>query len=229
MMPPKPQVADLKPVTDSVGRTIELTADDLDRIWSHIDVDGDGCWVWTGSRLPSGYGRTTIAGSRLYVHRIVYMILVGPIEAGLHTDHLCRNHPCCNPAHLEPVTCRENVLRSPVAIAAINASKTHCNRGHELSGKNLVLIDGGGRRCRTCAISSARERYAAATGSPVNSSPVDLDEPIAPRRQRGAEACIKGHVLDLFNTYVDPKGYKHCRACRAAAQNRYEARKKGNR
>ena len=30
-------------------------------------------------------------------------MLVGPIEDDLQIDHLCRNHACCNPDHLEPV------------------------------------------------------------------------------------------------------------------------------
>ncbi len=41
---------------------------------------------------------------------VSYLALVGPIhEATL--DHLCRVRPCVNPAHLEPVSQRENVLR----------------------------------------------------------------------------------------------------------------------
>lgn len=229
MNPAKPNPAELKPATTPDGCEVRLTQEDLDRIWPYIAVDSNGCWLWMGRRTPPGYGRVGLAGAEIYTHRLVYMILVGEIGKGLHTDHLCRNPPCCNPAHLEPVTCRENIMRSPIAVAAINASKTHCNRGHLLSGSNVAIGASGGRQCRTCAITTGRAKYAATTGAPLNESPIDLEAPVVPRRSADAKACAKGHVLDLINTYVDRKGYEHCRACRAAAQSRYENRKKAQR
>jgi hypothetical protein len=36
----------------------------------------------------------------------------GPVPEGLELDHLCRNPPCVNPAHLEPVTHQQNMQRS---------------------------------------------------------------------------------------------------------------------
>lgn len=59
-----------------------------------------------------------------------------------------------NPDHLAVVTHRENVLRSEVAVTAINARKTHCINGHELTSDNIVQQSekaGGGRGCRKCA------------------------------------------------------------------------------
>jgi hypothetical protein len=41
----------------------------------------------------------------------VYEALTGSIPADLQLDHLCRVRNCVNPAHLEPVTPRENVRR----------------------------------------------------------------------------------------------------------------------
>jgi hypothetical protein len=91
----------------------------------------------------------------VYVHRVVYEALVKPIPVGLVLDHLCRVRHCVNPAHLEPVTQRENVLRGETAPAA-NKAKTHCVRGHPFSGQNLILRKSGVRECRTCA--NARRR-----------------------------------------------------------------------
>jgi hypothetical protein len=55
-----------------------------------------------------------------------------------------------NPHHVEPVTNAENIRRGG------NAVKTHCKRGHPLSGNNLLIHTHGGRNCRTC-----KEQYAA--------------------------------------------------------------------
>jgi hypothetical protein len=60
---------------------------------------------------------------------------------------------CVNPEHLKAVSMREAVLggNNP---AANNARKTHCVRGHPLSGDNVHFFRGKGGRthryCRTC-------------------------------------------------------------------------------
>lgn len=75
----------------------------------------------------------------------------GPIPEGLVIDHLCRNRGCVNPDHLEAVTQRENILRGE-GLAAANARKTHCPKGHPYSGENLYVVPSSGRRqCRICA------------------------------------------------------------------------------
>ncbi len=33
----------------------------------------------------------------------------------------------------------------------VNARKTHCKRGHPLSGANLAIAANGSRQCRACA------------------------------------------------------------------------------
>lgn len=127
----------------------------------------DTCWNWMGARRPVGYG-TFMGPGRKHVaaHRFAYQLEVGAIPDGLFLDHLCRNPRCVNPDHLEPVTNAENILRGN-GMSARNARKTHCKRGHPLSGGNLVLT-GYGRQCRTCANARQaryyRERKAGATG-----------------------------------------------------------------
>lgn len=116
----------------------------------------DGCWVYEGTITKFGYGRMTYQGVLMHVHRWAYEQLVCPIPDGLVPDHTCENKACFNPRHLELVTVRENLLRSPNTKAAQNAAKTHCLRGHELAGWNLVerVQRGNGpqRVCRTCSI-----------------------------------------------------------------------------
>src|ERR1019366_6438326 len=85
----------------------------------------EACWEWTGGRSGRGYGQINIHGHTLGAHRYGYERFVGLIPKGKHIDHLCRNHGCVNPSHLEVVTCRENVLRG-VGLASHKAAKVDC-------------------------------------------------------------------------------------------------------
>lgn len=89
-----------------------LRVDPLDRFFPYIRFTPDGCWLWTGSTNGVGYGDFRARGkNHYYVHRWAYEEWAGPIPKGMDLDHLCRNRSCCNPAHLEPVTRRENLER----------------------------------------------------------------------------------------------------------------------
>jgi hypothetical protein len=119
-----------------------------------------GCWVWTGRPASNGYGKLGWGGRTLSAHRVSHELFVGPIPEGLTIDHLCRNKMCVKPKHLEAVTHRENVLRS-TGVAAVNAAKTHCNRGHEFTAENTGITPGGDRRCRACCRENTARRRAA--------------------------------------------------------------------
>lgn len=108
----------------------------------------EGCWLWTGARNGSGYGRIQVARRRHLAHRVMYELANGPIPSGLVLDHLCRTPLCVRPDHLEAVSQRENLLRGKT-ITARNAAASHCPRGHEYSAANTV-VRGGSRKCIEC-------------------------------------------------------------------------------
>jgi hypothetical protein len=118
--------------------------DPLTRILNRT-TEVDGCWVFTGA-LRNGYGAVGIDYRTVYTHRYVYERMVGPIPDGLVIDHLCRNRACCNPAHLEPVTNRENCLRGDRAGTRVTA----CAHGHAYTPENTYTNPQGYRACRTC-------------------------------------------------------------------------------
>jgi len=114
-----------------------------------MPVTESGCWIWTGSCQPRGYGLFNLSGKPELAHRVAYQLWRGEIPDECELDHLCRVTSCVNPEHLEAVVHRTNVLRG-VGKAAKYIKRTHCARGHRLSGKNLHLRSDGGRRCRMC-------------------------------------------------------------------------------
>lgn len=124
------------------------------RMATRITQSETGCWLWTGSINSQGYGRLKWAGRQVQAHRAAYEELVGPIPDGLTIDHLCRVRNCVNPAHLEPVTQRENTLRG-TCPAAMQARQERCKNNHSLSPENTYVWRRM-RRCRTCR--NARER-----------------------------------------------------------------------
>lgn len=132
-----------------------------ERLTSRLKVDAaTGCLEWQG-HTSGQYGRIRVDGVRVQAHRYAYELLTGrQIPDGLVIDHLCRNKLCCNPAHLEPVTQRENTMRgeSPSARQAV---QTECINGHPLSGENLRSRANGKRECRSCALDAQRARRVA--------------------------------------------------------------------
>lgn len=117
-----------------------------------IPEPNSGCWLWTGALSTGGYGMIGNIGGSKYAHRILYEQQFGPIPKGLELDHLCRVRCCVNPAHLEAVTRRENIMRG-IAPSAKQAKQTHCKNGHPLSGENLIVWKtrwGVQRQCKIC-------------------------------------------------------------------------------
>lgn len=123
----------------------------LDRFWGKIEVDKTtGCWLWTGHvNKINGYGQFWDGSKVVGVHQFSFMTFKGPLPEGKEPDHECRIRRCGNPAHLRALTRRENLLAGDT-IPARNASKTHCQNGHPLSGANLYRARNGSRTCRIC-------------------------------------------------------------------------------
>ncbi len=124
-----------------------------ERFWAKVNKT-DGCWLWTGSLTNKGYGSFSYKGHTVQSHRYAHELLVGLVPEGLEVDHLCRNRACMNPAHLEAVTHRVNLLRGN-SFSARYARVTHCPQGHLYNEANTRLSHGR-RLCRTCRNKASR-------------------------------------------------------------------------
>lgn len=130
------------------GRPVEADPPTLDeRLEAGIDRSAgpDGCWPWKAASHPAGYGRVGDGGNDLYVHRLMLEREIGrPLASYEFACHHCDNPPCCNPAHLFVGDAKANhddmVLKGR---RANRPRKTHCIRGHALSGDNLYYPPSG--------------------------------------------------------------------------------------
>ena len=121
--------------------------------------DANGCWIWQRAKSgkpPRGY--MWVGGKYVLAYRVLWERENGPVPEGMELDHLCRTPLCVNPAHLEAVSHRENVLRgtSPAALAA---KRDACVHGHAFTEANTFTTRNGERKCRTCRRIRMRKSY----------------------------------------------------------------------
>lgn len=132
----------------------------ISRIFAKITIDHDtSCWNWTGSTTTNGYGNVRVNKTGYRTHRLIYAWLVKDIPGGKGKnipvlDHICNNRLCCNPAHLQLISDRENILKGNGATAK-KSRQIHCKNGHILP----VAIRGH-RRCLICHRAWNRRNYA---------------------------------------------------------------------
>jgi hypothetical protein len=169
------------------------------RIAAKIHVNPvTGCWEWQGALAGGGYGKIKWDGRNQVVHRVVFILLAGPIPSDRpYLDHVkargCQSRICCWPAHLEPVTRAENDGR--------RVYPPHCPAGHEYTPENTYRNPQGCRNCRECGRDRSRRRWARNR------------KPGTPPRRSERTHCPAGHEYTPENTWREANGYRHCRTC----------------
>jgi hypothetical protein len=80
------------------------------RFWDKVAIAGpQDCWDWQASRVPSGYGRFKVASHvQVAAHRIAWALHNARDPGELIVRHKCDRPVCCNPAHLEIGTHKDN-------------------------------------------------------------------------------------------------------------------------
>jgi hypothetical protein len=113
----------------------------------------DGCLIWQGWKNDDGYGYVRFEGRDQPVHRVAYLLAVGPIPDGHEVDHRCQQRACLRVEDLEAVTHAENQRR-------IAARQMSCRRaGHDWTNPRNVRVRRNGRRyCAECDRQDQRAR-----------------------------------------------------------------------
>ena len=86
------------------------------------------CWIWSGSRFESGYGRLFVGGKSVRAHRVSWVLNRGPIPKGILVLHKCDNRPCVNPDHLFLGTPQDNMDDMMAKGRGISGMKIHPER-----------------------------------------------------------------------------------------------------
>ena len=170
-----------------------------DAFWGRVDKSAE-CWPWTGPTTEKGYGRFSLGHRTWRAHRLAYELTHGPFPPDLFVLHRCDNPPCVRPDHL---FLGDHAANMADAVAKGRRRRTHCKRGHALSGDNEHVRPDGSRECRTCRL-AARKAYYLKTHTPKE------------RPEHGTYNRAALHYSD---------GEKPCPACRAAAAQYQRARR----
>lgn len=120
--------------------------------FTKITITPDGCHLWTGAKIPRGYGRYSPMGrrgKRYYAHRFAWELANGrPVPDEAVVCHRCDNPSCVNPEHLFVGTQADNMKDM--------AAKGRSTKG-ELSGRaklkraDVLLILSSDRTSRELA------------------------------------------------------------------------------
>lgn len=146
-----------------------------ERLKAKTEVDANGCWIWQGlgwykRKWPQNrYGMTHMSKPypvrTIGAHRAMLIAMVGPLRKDQCACHRCDVPRCINPAHLFVGSMRDNIHDSRSKNRHHEAQKTHCLRGHPLSGDNVRISkqakgkSGFARQCKSCQIGYGRLRH----------------------------------------------------------------------
>lgn len=130
------------------------------RFWRKVDRGAAAdCWLWTGARLPKGYGHIGFKRTSVRAHRLSWEIHNGLIPEGRQVLHHCDNQPCVNPAHLYLGTNDDNVRDRVTRGRTKTGRRKQCPKGHPYTPDNLMVRASGLRLCRKCKNEASKRNY----------------------------------------------------------------------
>lgn len=87
------------------------------------------------------------------IHRFLISLIdekFNPQDTKQVVMHTCDNPSCISLEHIKLATQTDNMIDKAIKGRHHSSIKTHCLRGHELSGPNVRINRKGGRDCKIC-------------------------------------------------------------------------------
>ena len=114
------------------------------------------CWLWAARSKSRGYGQVSFCGQRFFAHQVAFDLAFPRLAARrkskqLTVSHRCHEPLCCNPAHLEVLTLRENINRNRGRKDMSGERNHQAKISAEVAGRIHELIAEGEKSTRILA------------------------------------------------------------------------------
>jgi len=114
-----------------------------DRFFKFVVKKGpNDCWLWSGVKDTSGYGKFSLYAKRVGSHRFSYELATNQkIPSGMVVMHKCDNPSCVNPNHLTIGTFSDNAIdmvkKNRSRICFLTEKQVKAIKSSNLSVKDL--------------------------------------------------------------------------------------------
>lgn len=77
---------------------LEIPVQTFFKYFHKLELQPNGCWVWTGGLNSAGYGNIRLHNQYILAHRL-FFAMYREEPGSSFVLHVCDNPPCCNPDH----------------------------------------------------------------------------------------------------------------------------------